>query len=556
MTTRLTKQVRYWLFTGLALIAFLFLFLVVVAERYVVPQLKARISAFVVSGSDSLYTCSIGSLDASFLGGNVEISGLHIGVDSVRYRSLQAAGRLPSLTMKFDMEHGHMQGVRVLPLVFGKKIDVREVFSKDARVILQRNRRRDTSVLASVPLWKAMQPDVSRILIGQVRLDNLRFLYTTEDGDRSVKIQFDTCNALIRRIRIDSVAAADTDRIGFARDVTLHFYDLKFRSADSSYKLKAKVIDYSSTDRSLVVQDFKLQPTLKEKDAFYAAAKSRKSMTVIEYDKIAFTNFKVETFLNHNAIEADSVLVNAPKISIYVDKTYPPMLAGKVGQYPHQQLMRAGALIRIKGIGIRNLSLAYTERGEKNGQEGTLTLDGINLQVGNVTNDPALIRRNNLCVATATGRLLGQSPLEMRFVFPLDSTEGQFSASGTIRHVTAAQLNALAPALANTRLQSLDMHELRFALHGDDYSATGDVRMRYDNLFVVLQKTDERTGTVSTKKLLTKILNRFTLQSSNPANGTERVATGVVRSRQMTEPFFALLWNTVYTGMQGIMTGH
>jgi hypothetical protein len=553
---RLNKQARYWLATGFLILVFVFLFLIVVAERFVVPQLKARIAALIVTGSDSLYTCRIDTLEASFLGGSVEISGLHIGIDSARYRVLEAAGRLPSLTMKFDMEHGHIQGLRILPLVFGQKIDVRELASKDARVVLQRHSRRDTTGGPETPLWKAMQPaGLHRIVVGQVRLDNLHFLYTTEDSVRSVKIQFDTCNALFRHIRIDSAASADPDRVGFAREVTLHFYDLKFRSADSSYKLKAKVIDYSSVDRSLVVQEFKLQPTLKEKDAFYAAAKARKSMTVIEYDKIAFTNFRLASFLRDNAIEADSLLIDSPKVSIYVDKTYPPLLAGKVGQYPHQKLLRAGSLIRIKGIGIRNLALVYTERGETSGQEGTLTLDHINLQVSNVTNDPLLIDRNSRCVARAQGRLLGKSPLEIGFTFHLDSADGQFEATGSIKNVTAAQLNAISSPLAHTRLQSFDMHELRFSLRGDDYTATGDVWMRYDNLFVVLQKTDERTGAVSTKKLLTKILNKYTLQQSNPAGGRERMAKGVVRSRQMTEPFFALIWNTVYTGVQGIMTG-
>jgi hypothetical protein len=550
------KRWRYWLLAGLSLIAFLFIFLALVAERFVVPVLKDRLHTLIIQGSDSLYTYELGTLDASFLGGNVEISDLHIRVDSNHYKRLEAAQRLPSLTVKFDMERGRLRGLAILSLVFGKKISVQEIFSKDANLVLLRHRRPDTALQESVPLWKAMRPGLKKITIGEIRLEGTKFLYTNDDTALSVKLQFDTCNALFKNIQIDSLAAADTSRIGFAKNISLHFSDLKFRTPDSTYKLKAKLIEYSSRNRSLVVSEFKLQPTLKEKSGFYAAVKQQKSMTVIEYEKIAFTNFRLTEFLHNNAIVADSVLINDPVVNIYLDKTLPPVLDGKIGQYPHQQLLRAGSVIRIKGIALRNLRLSYTERAEKGGQEGTIILDRLNLRVSNVTNDPALIRQNNKCIANLDGLLQATSPVRASFTFYLDSAEGRFDAAGSIRNITAAQLNGLAEPLANTRLKSFNMRELRFSLKGDDYSASGDVHMLYDNLFVILQKTDEATGTVSTKKLLTKILNKYTLQSSNPGmDGRERVARGVVRSRLMTQPFLGLVWKTIYTGMQDIMTG-
>jgi hypothetical protein len=78
--------------------------------------------------------------------------------------------------------------------------------------------------------------------------------------------------------------------------------------------------------------------------------------------------------------------------------------------------------------------------------------------------------------------------------------------------------------------------------------------MRYSNLFVVLQKRDETTGVMSTKKFLTKLINRYTLNNSNPGpDGRERIADPIVRARLSSQSLFGLVWKTIFTGMQQVM---
>jgi hypothetical protein len=555
------RRLRHWLLYGVLLLAFILGFLAVVAERFVEPMLRDRLQTLIVRGSDSLYAFHMGQLNASFFGGSVEISDVHIKVDSNRYAALLQKNKLPSLTMELDMGHGYLHGVGIFSLVFGKKVSVGELFSGDAHIVLIRHHKdKDTSMRVqkeSRPLWKSIQPLIKSVVIGKIKLDGLKLLYKSEDTSQSVKLQFDTCNAVFKNISIDSIGAADTSRIGFTKDISLHFYDLKFRSADSAYKLKAGVIDYSSADRSLNIEDFKLQPTRKDKESFYAATYLRKMMTVIEYKKLSFTNFRLEQFFHNNAIVADSLIIDQPAISLYLDKTLPPVLDSKMGKYPHQRLLAAGSDIDIKGIAVRGLSLSYTERGDKSGQEGTLQLSDININVSNVTNLRSKIKTNEKCIAQIKGKIMGSSPLDLTFTFHLDSADGRFDANGSILDLTALQLNGIAEPLANTRLQSFNMHRLDFFVSGDDFTATASVKMKYDNLFLVLQKRDESTGEMSTKKFLTKLINRYTIASSNPGpDGVERTASNVVRSRLTTQPFLGLVWKTIFTGIQDVMMAH
>jgi hypothetical protein len=70
----------------------------------------------------------------------------------------------------------------------------------------------------------------------------------------------------------------------------------------------------------------------------------------------------------------------------------------------------------------------------------------------------------------------------------------------------------------------------------------------------VLQKQDDETGAVKTKKFMTKLLNRFTIHDSNPGpDGTLRKSVGTQRARISSQSFFGLVWKSLFTGMQGVM---
>jgi hypothetical protein len=546
---------RKWLLYGSMIIVLLFVFLAVIAEKFVEPILRDRMKTLIIAGSDSLYSFEMGELKASLFGNSVEITDLHIRPDSIRFARLLNEHKLPSITLEMDMGHGHLRGIGILSLVFGKKVNIREIFSRDANVVLLRHPDQNYPVERKMaPLWKSIRPQIKSVSVGEIRLDGVKMLYKMTDTSQSVKLQFDTCNAVFSNVRIDSLASVDSTRIGFAKDVSLRFYDLKFRSPDSTYKLKAKLIDFSSKEKLLTIDSFKLQPTLKDKESFYAATPFQKTMTVIEYKKLSFTNFQLQQFIHSNAIIADSLLIDDPVITLYKDKTQAPMLESKMDKYPHQVLLNSGAGIQIKGVALRNLDLTYTEKGEKSKQEGSLTLKNVNMIVSNVTNNPQRIKQNGKSIATLTGNILGNSPVNLKFVFYLDSLNGKFDVEGNVSDVKASQLNGLSEPLANIKLQSFDMERLDFFISGDDFTATGNVKMKYSNLYLLLQKRDEETGAVSTKKFLSKIINKYTFQSSNPGpDGYERTANNVVRSRLMTQAFLGLIWKTIFTGMQDVM---
>ncbi len=545
---------RRWLFVILAGTTLVLAGLFLTTDYIVIPLLKKRLHTLIVQGSDSLYTYTLGNLDASLLSGQITIQNLTIVANNARYKALENASALPPLTLQLNMVRGEIDGVSILPLLFNRTISIKSITTKEANVRLFRHFVKSKTVERKrVPLWKSIQPSIKSISIEAINLEGIKLLYRYADTTTDVKLQFDTCNAVFSHLLIDSAAATDPTRIGFSKEVTIQFSDLKFRSADSTSKLKAASITYSSKTRRAEINQFKLQPTLEEKEAFYSFFKSSQDMNVIEFERAALTNFGLDRFINDNMVSADSLLLQSPDIKIYVDKTFPKGFKNKIGTYPHQRLLNAAMHLAVKHVIVQAASISYTEKAARSKQEGTLTLSDLEMNIKNITNLPGFIKQNNQCDAHIAGNILGKSPIDAHFIFHLDSVNGSFQASGKITNVDAAQLNRLAVPLANVRFESFNLRELNYTLRGNDDGTAGTVGLLYDKLFLTIRKTDQETGATKTNTFLTKIINKYTLQAANPAPG-KKVRTANVRQLRLTsQGFFGLIWKSVFGGMQSIM---
>lgn len=543
---------RLLIYLASALLAVFFILLIFV-DRFVEPILRDRIHTLIVEGSDSLYTYKLGDLKANFFGGKVEVRNLQINIDSNRYQYLRDHNRLPVLTMQLDLELGSIKGINILSLVFGKKISVEELRSKKADIKLSRHLQVKGSMESDQPLWKSIQPKIQSIVVDRIKLDGVKMLYKNADTSESVKLQFDECNALFEDIRIDSASFFDTTRIGFTKNISLRFHDLKFRTADSSYKMKAEWITYSSRDNILEVDSFKLQPTL-EKEDFYKSNPVQQTLYYVEFQKVRFVNTRLDRFINNDVINADSLIFLVPNVSMYMDRTMQPVFQSKIGNYPHQKLLASSSVIDVKTIVAQHADLLYTEKNAKTLQEGKVAFNDFDLVASNITNDRRLIAKNNSLNVAAHGKILGSSEFSLNFKFFLDSVNGSYESWGHIKNISTEQLRPLGAALANVQINSFNIHNIDFSIRGRDYDASGNVKMRYNGLSLTLKKLDEETGEVKTKKFLTKILNKFVMWSDNPGpDGIERTSNEAKALRLSTQSFFGLLWKTIFDGMQDIM---
>jgi hypothetical protein len=389
------KRWKRWIAILSGVLLFFIAAIVFLANFYVEPVLRKRLQTLIVEGSDSLYTYTLGDLHVNFFGGDVGVHDLHVAVDSNKYNRLKAAQEMPPMVLELDVNSAHIKGIGIFSLVFGKKIIIDEISSEDANIRLNRYlNRKDTAAqntTEKLPVWKAIQPNIKEVTVNRIKLDGIKLLYKNEEGSEG-KLQVDRCDAQFENIRIDSTAVMDTSRLGYVKNFSFKLNDLKFRTTDSTYKLKAEWITYNSANRLLEVDSFKLQPTIK--NPAERPDSLRKSWYTVTFDKVRFMGLRLDRYLQLNRAEADSVIFQRPTLAVYQDKKGLKSYASKIGQYPHQLLLKANAMIDIKKFIAHDMQIAVTEKHETTREEGTINLSDIDLTVSNIVNDPVLIKRN------------------------------------------------------------------------------------------------------------------------------------------------------------------
>jgi hypothetical protein len=520
---------------------------------YLEPALRKRLHVMIIEGSDSLYTYKLGNLTASALGGNITVENLRVQVDSTRFKYLQSRHALPALTVQVNVKSADVKGISIYSLIFKKQIEIKQIASSNAELRLIRTADDTAEVRISPPIWKSIQPVISSIKVHDIQLDAVKMLYKAADTSESLKLQFDRFDAHVQNLQIDSIAQLDTTRVGYASELLLKFHDMKFRTSDSSYKMKAEWITYNSKTRSVEIDSFKLQPTLKEVSQFYAYYQHQASMYYFEAQKIRLANFPLESFIYKNSFEADSVVLTKARIRVYSDKTQERVFSSRIGSYPHQKLMSAARQINLKAILLHDGQVVYTEKNRNTQMEGSLVIDALDMQIANVTNMKHYIAKTKVAKLVAKAKVFGTSSLDLSINFNLDSTDGSFESQGSIRNVSAAQLNTISIPLANTEIASLQLDELRFAISAEEMTTWTDVQMRYSGLAVRIRQIDKETGEIEQMNFLNKVMNRHVIVPQNPWNGVERIATRVRFMRLTTQTFFGVLWKSIFAGMQQVM---
>lgn len=515
--------------------------------RYLPPMVKDRLTDVIVKGSDSLYRFDMGKFKVSFWGGSVHISDLRISIDSARYERLKQENNLPPITFLLNLQEANIEGVGVWSLILRKKINVDVISFRQANLDMARHFRHSVDLPQSgQPLWKAIQPDIRSIAVRLVRCDSLNVSYQNIDSASTFFWKFDRCNAKIYDILVDSVAAKDSSRLLFAKNLAISMNNMKMETPDGLYGLAAGALHYSSAARALDVTDFQFKPVVSELQ-FMRRFGYQHEIYKLKMPGIAIRNFDLPQWINFNRLSADSIHLDAPVIQVSMNRNIKPNPYSKKGKYPQQLLQRAPFTIRVRELSANNATVTYDETNNVTGMTGHLAFPNVSGTIRNITNDTAWIERSEQCVAEVQGGVMKTGRLQARFIFNLKDPSGAFSVRSTITNLDAGQLQPLALAMTATDLQSFDLHRLEYAIDGNENGGTGSLRLLYDNMDILLNKVEDDKS-LNKRGFLSFLANRLVIYKSNPQNGDEeRRAQNIPTTRESTKSFFNFIWKTMYT---------
>ena len=277
---------------------------------------------------------------------------------------------------------------------------------------------------------------------------------------------------------------------------------------------------------------------------------SREIVYQRDYINLSIPTIKVE---NHNyLVSNDSLHVNfkelllsQPKLEVYRDKSRLEDFRNK--PLYGKLLQKLPFKVAIDTVFIEKGAIIYEENIPNDAKAGALSFDNLDATISNLSNkiivkDPVQIQLN--------ADLMGTGKFHLNWQFDVYDPRSTFLISGGLSNFNTSSLNDfLVPNLRTQTTGTID--QLYFTISGDEYTATGDIKMRYEDFkFQVLNK--ERNGV---KKVLSFIGNLFINDGSKTDEDGYRYGD-IETERIKNKSFFNYLWINLEDGLLDVLTGN
>ena len=259
------------------------------------------------------------------------------------------------------------------------------------------------------------------------------------------------------------------------------------------------------------------------------------------------------TIENHNYIVSNdslqvnfkSLLLNSPVLEVYRDKSRledfnrRPLYAELFRELPFK--------VDIDSVLIKQGMVRYEENLPNDERAGILSFEKLDASISNFSNLTA--NKENLKIKMDAD-LMGTGNFNLDWEFNVQETRNAFVISGGLFNFNTANLNDfLIPNLRTKTTGTID--QLDFTISGDEYTATGDIKMNYEDFtFQLLNK--ERNGV---KKVLSFIGNLLINDGSKADSEGYRYGN-IATERTKNKSFFNYLWINLQDGLIDVLTGN
>ncbi len=446
-----------------------------------------------------------------------------------------------------DLKANMVTGISTNDFILNKKLKADSLTSNGGTVIIYRNKKTGgTSEEIEIDNNFFDEAWIKNIRLGSTTLLLYKKAYPNEPPLELKNLRFNASN-------IDNIYnGTNLKRLISAANWNISGDGLNLNTKDNKYRIALGPFLMNNQQSAIHINYVNVVPLLSVQE-FVKSLKVQKDRYDFRINNIDITGTDVRRLLNEQTLVAEQADMQ-PQLSIFNDRTVDYDLSSKIGNYPQQQLLKLDFPIYIKKIIINRGNVLYRERGRLSKQTGDVTFDNINGSITNVTNIREKIAQNNTMTLTANTKFLGVANINTVWRMSLSSKNGEFSASGTSGPFDATKLSSITEPLGVATIKKGQIKSLEFSLSGSDTKATGKETLIYDDLKIVLLKSNEDSTDELKKKTVTSLFANIFTKDQNPSNGKTRVVK-IDYDRDITKSFFYLLWKSVFVGAKRTASG-
>jgi hypothetical protein len=539
---------KKWLFT--------ILIIVVIAaiagyKLYKTKFLHTTLRDTVETESKGIYKINYDTIVVDEVAGLLFVKNVSVLADTAVFTRDSIAGQSPSFLVNLRADSLRVLGVQTPRALLAREISARKLIISGATIEMLRMPRSKQKVADTVDsdiienIYFDVMQQLKMVKADTIMLQNIN-LSVVDFKSGKVVLNSSNVSLNLYDLLIDSSSRADASRIFFAKTVELEADSVRLRDQNEHYDFQARQLSISTAAKHMRIGSIHIEPLLGE-EAFMKQFKTQKDRFNIKMSGISIKGINTVRVARGELL-ADSMTVNQSSFMIYRDMTMPRDKLSKVGQYPHQVIMKIPFPLNIDRGMFLNSFIEYKEKNEKTKKSGRVQFNRVSAFMQNITNQEQAIKKNNLLNIHFNAWFLNVAKADVDMSLRLGDKQGRFAVKGKLGGFDAVHLNKLIEPMGSARIERGKVKEINFDMTGDNYAAAGDLTILYDNLKISSLKLEEDTREFKRKGMESFLANMI-VRNKNPSGGTTRKGS-MKNERNTNRSFFNLLWKSIFAGVK------
>ncbi len=344
----------------------------------------------------------------------------------------------------------------------------------------------------------------------------------------------------------DTGLAKPARNLWFADDIVLQLKDYQWRMQDSLLVAKAAEIGLSTKKSNLTVKSFELVPRFENEEipAYFPYQKTWASGRI---PLITIQHIDFEKLVGEHAFEAGVVNIQSPHFVLFRDKRLPRDLSRQPPML-QEMLLDLKLPVKVDTVSVFDGFVSYGEQVEGADRSGTITFEKFNATLHQATNYPDLVEQNVMLSLDANTYLMGQALLQVNLRFPMGTSDGPFSVTGSLGSMDLTYLNAMLEPTAFVHIKKGYSHGMHFQFVGNKEKSSGTMQFNYNDLSILL--VDKQTGASGLDERVGSFLaNAFVVKSDNPKAVFLRLGR-IAYERDPSLSVFNYWWRSLLSGIK------
>lgn len=512
------------------------------------PMLSKRLKAAVLETTDSLYYLDFKDINYEFVSGSAKILGVTWRADTVMYKPLREAKKMPDNIYQGKVGMIKLSGLRPWTIFFSKKLDISTITIKDPTIEITHEKQIYNSFKTAKSPYQIISKFVKSFSVKKIVFENIYVTYSNHQKPNRPHIsRIENLDLEVSDLLIDSTSDKDKDRFYYTKECIFSLKKIELPSEDSLNTLKINELLFSTRTRSLAIKDLVLQPRFKPMD--YSVHTNGDDRIGITFRNVQLQEINVEKLFEEKKIYAQLLTVNQGNVTVFTDtRTFNVPPKSPYRPFPHEAFRDWNLKFKIDSVQMKNFNITYSEYNPETKSVGNVLFKKVTGNILNFTNDTIPLKINPNCLVVFNGYLMNKGAIMLTFNFNLLAPKGDFLFVGNVKTMEIPHLNQVTASLGFARAEKGILNSFTCNLKGDRYGLTGSATMLYQNLNITILKKGEESA-LKKRKLLSFFANTFVIKDGNPLGKQPIRVSTIQYERIPTKPFFYTLWKGILSGI-------